>query len=593
MTKIRFVKANTFSALAAILSSCAFWAQLGLSSREPLILFVFAAMLFLYRESFNCDQKCILIAAYICGVLFALFSVLGNLEALSDRRAHNLWTLIRFSGLALLYSNILTVIFSKLKDVQLTMDKNEYRNMSARGRIQVFFLCWVPIFLCFGIWWLYEYPGNTSPDSNHQIMQAMGLIPLSSNHPAVSTLMLGFFFNLGMKLFSGDQNAALALYTAFQMLFMSVVFAYLLETLYEARIKKWVIICVLFVYIIYPHHGSYSVTVWKDVMFAGWGTALCVSLWRLILRCRNEMPGSSKNFDLALLYISAMGASLYRNKIYYAFFLLLPLFYMVFRKKNVAAWLMPLIVPIIAIIINGPIFASFDISHNDFIESHSLPAQHIARVIKDGHSLTAKQYELLSKAVDVEAVADTYNANISDPIKALVRSTGDQEYLVTHKGEYTRLWLELGMQYPGAYLRAQIDQTKGYWYPDVNYWSMSNYCEESDVLELVKDRRLPQWWINIFDNVYFYLPSLPFGGIAYSIGTAVWLLIALFALCVVKGMKSELLIYIPVLAIVLTVCIVTPVHAEYRYVYSLFTTLPLLGILPFSHVNCNKAKESA
>lgn len=590
MAKIRFIKAYLLPVLAAVLSFCAVWAQLGLSSREPLLLFVFASMLFLYRKSFACDQKRILIAAYICGILFAVFSVLGNLDALSDRRAPELWTLIRFAGLALFYSNLLTVIFSKLKDTQLTMGKNEYRNMSAKRRIQVFLLCWLPIFLCFGIWWLYEYPGNTSPDSNHQIMQAMGLIPLSSQHPAVSTLVLGLFFNLGMKLFSGDQNAALALYTAFQMLFMSAVFAYLLETLYEARIKKWVIVCVLFVYLLYPHHGSYSITVWKDVMFAGWGTALCVSIWRLILRCTNEHSSGQISFDLVMLYISALGASMYRNKIYYAFFLLLPLFYLAFRKKSTAAWLMPLIVPIIAIIINGPVFASFDISHNDFIESHSLPAQHIARVIKDGHSLTDEQYELLSKVVDIEAVPEVYNSGISDPIKALIRQTGDQTYLVEHGREYARLWLELGMKYPGAYLRAQIDQTKGYWYPDVNYWSMSNYCEESDVLEIVKDRKLPAWWINIFDNVYFYLPSLPLAGIAYSIGTAVWLLIALFALCIVKGMKKELLVYISVLAVVLTICFVTPVYAEYRYVYSMFAALPLLGVLPFTHVNCNKAK---
>jgi len=591
MTKGYIVKSRLFAVLAAVLSCCAIWAQLGLSSREPLLLFFLAALTYLYAQSFSCVRKKLLVTAYICGLLFALLSVLGNLDALADRRAWPIWTFIRFAGLSLFYANVLIFAFTRLENLSLVMGSEEKRDNSPKATLMVFFASWLAIGLCFFIWWLYEYPGNTSPDSNNQIMQAMGLLPLSSNHPAVSTLVLGFFFNLGMKLFSGDQNAALALYTAFQLLFMSAVFAYLIETLYEARIKKWVIICVLFVYILYPHHGSYSITVWKDVMFAGWGTALCVSLWRLILRCGDKMPGSSMGFDLFMLYLSALGASLYRNKIYYAFFLLLPLFYMVFRRKSRAAWLMPLIVPIIAIIINGPVFASFDISHNDFIESHSLPAQHIARVIKDGHSLTEEQYELLSKAVDVEAVADTYNAGISDPIKALVRSTGDQEYLLAHKSEYTRLWLELGMQYPGAYLRAQIDQTKGYWYPDVSYWSMSNYCEESDVLEIVKDRRLPQWWTSIFDNVYFYLPTLPFGGIAYSIGTAVWLLVALFALCVVKGMKKELLIYIPILAIVLTICIVTPVYAEYRYVYCLFTTLPLLAILPFSQVNCNKGKE--
>ena len=577
--------------VAALLSSCAIWAQLELSSHEPLLLFVFAALVYFYNTSFRHMCPATFSAAAICAVLFAAFSVMGNLYALGDRRSWMLWVLIRFVGLAVFYALILNLVFAKLKNVNLLLPSDQKRNMSTKTRLRVFVLCWLPIALCFLVWWLYEFPGNTSPDSNNQIMQAMGLLPLSSNHPAVSTLVLGLFYNAGLKLFSGDQNAALSLFTLFQLLFMSAVFAYLAETLYEARLKNWVIAVVVLVYLLIPHHASYSVTVWKDVIFSGWGTALCVSLWRLLLRFERDEQTKGKAFDISMLYLSALGASLYRNGIYYAFFLLFPFFFAIFRKKSVAAWLMPILVPIIAIIINGPVFSSSDISHNDFIESHSLPAQHIARVIKDGHELSVEQYELLSKAVDVEAVAETYNAGVADPIKALIRKTGDMQYIEENLDDYTRLWIDLGLKYPGAYVRAQIDQTKGYWYPDVSYWSMMNHCVDSDYLTIFKDRQLPNWWCNIFYTVYFYLPSLPLAGLIYSIGTATWTLIALFALCIAKGLKKELLIYVPVLAVVLAVCFVTPVYAEYRYVYPLFTTLPLLGVLPFTHVNCHNDAE--
>ena len=584
-------KTNIFKRIAAVsaagLSAAAMWAQLELSSREPMLLFVFVALIFLYSSVFSCREKRVLLAALVCGLIFALFSILGSLSAQIYRRAWRLWTLIRFSGLAVFYYAVLVFLFTKLKELSLRISEDQARDMCLKARLKVFFLCWLPIALCFFIWWLYEYPGNTSPDSNNQILQAMGLSPLSSNHPAVSTLVLGLFYNSGLRLFSGNQNAALALFTAFQFIFMSLIFAYLAETLYEARLKGWTVAAVVMIYLLVPHHGSYSVTVWKDVIFSGWGTALCVSMWRLMLHI--DSKDRSKTFDLVMLYVSALGTSFYRNGIYYAFFLLFPFFYAVFRKKSVAAWLMPIIVPVVAIIINGPVFASFDISHNDFIESHSLPAQHIARVIKDGHPLTEEQYELLSKAVDVEAVAETYNAGIADPIKHLVRDTGDMDYLSAHKKEFGRLWLELGLKYPGAYLLAQIDQTLGYWYPDVTYWSMSNHCKESDTLTIFKDRQLPAWACRYFDTVYFYLPDMPLAGLIYSIGLATWTLFTLFVLCIVKGMKRELLVYIPVLAVVLAVCIVTPVYAEYRYVYCMFTTMPMLLAIPFSHVNNHRS----
>lgn len=576
--------------IPAILSTCAIWAQLELSYREPLLLLVLMALIPLYRQAFDCRDKKVMLAAAVCAVVFAFFTVMGYLDALIDRRAWRLWTLIRFIGFSFLYYDFMVLLFARGKKLSFLIGEKETRNMSLKVRLRVFSLCWLPIFLCFFVWWLYEFPGNTSPDSNNQIMQATGLLPLSSNHPAVSTLVLGLFYKLGLGLFSGNQNAALALYTIFQLTFMSAVFAFLCETIYEARMKSWVIVAVVIIYLVVPHHGSYSVTVWKDVLFAGWGTALCISTWRLMLHADGSK--ACKNFDLFMLYLSALGASLYRNGIYYAFFLLFPFFFVVFRNKSRAAWLMPLIVPVIAIIINGPVFSSFNISHNDFIESHSLPAQHIARVIKDGHPLTDEQYKLLSKVVDVDAVAETYNAGIADPIKTLVRETGNMDYLTSHKKEFGRLWLELGMKYPGAYLRAQIDQTRGYWYPDVDYWSMSNHCWESDSLGIVKDRQLPTWACKYFDTVYFYLDKMPLAGLIYSIGLATWTLIALFALCIVKGLKKELLLYVPILAVVLAVCIVTPVFAEYRYVYCMFTALPLLAVLPFSHVNNHKANAA-
>ncbi len=568
-----------FSVLLSALASAAIWAHLGMSSYEPLLLGIFAALYFLFSTAIIRVERKITLPAAALGFVFALFTLLGNLDVLSEQRTYALWCMIRFFGFWCMYCAILILVFGKLSSPSLTCsDSVEISGRTPKKCRGVFASCFVLIVIFHMVWWLYEFPGNTSPDSNNQLMQVMGLTPLESNHPAVSTLFLGIVFNAGLKLFSGNQNSALALYTAVQLLIMAAIFAYVAESVYEMGLKKGAVYFVLTVYLLHPVYASYSVTVFKDVLFSGWITGFCVTLWRMLQKEKTAI----RAWEIVLLFFFALAASLFRNKCYYAFLLLFPLLFMQFHKKNLWVQAMPIIVFAIALFIDGPLFSALNIKHLDSVESLSIPAQHIARVITDGHELTDEQKELLSHAVDMNAVAGTYNENVSDPIKNLIRTTGDIEYIDAHKSEYFKLWLELGIKYPGAYLRAQIEQTKGYWYPDCHYWAMSNYCQESDVLTIYKDRLTPAWLTSVLDDVGFYLPLLPFGGLLFSIGLASWVTLTLFALCGIRGRKDEMTVFFPVLALLLTLCAVTPVYAEFRYSYAMYTTLPLYALIPFA-----------
>ena len=569
---------KTVSALLSALASAAIWAHLDMSSYEPLLLAVFASLYFLFSAAIVRIERKITLPAAALGFVFSLFTLLGNLDALAEQKTYALWCVIRFFGFWSMYYAMLTLVFGKLSSVSLMCgDSAEISGRTSKKCRKVFAFSFILIAIFYAIWWLYEFPGNTSPDSNDQIMQVMGITPLESNHPAVSTLFIGIVFNAGLKLFSGNQNSALALYTAAQLLIMAAIFAYVAESVYEMGLKKGAVYFVLAVYLLHPVYASYSITVFKDVLFSGWITGFCVTLWRLL----QKEKAAVRAWEIVLLFFFALAASLFRNKCYYAFLLLFPLLFMQFCKKNRWVQAMPIVVFAIALFIDGPLFSALNIKHLDSVESLSIPAQHIARVIADGHELTDEQKELLSHAVDIDAVAETYNENVSDPIKNLIRSTGDVEYIDAHKSEYFKLWLELGIKYPGAYLRAQIDQTKGYWYPDCHYWSMSNYCQESDVLTIYKDRQTPAWLTSVLDDIGFYLPLLPFGGLLFSIGLASWVTLTLFALCGIRGRKDVMTVFFPVLALLLTLCAVTPVYAEFRYSYAMYTTLPLYALIPF------------
>ncbi|MDO4982535.1 MAG: DUF6020 family protein [Eubacteriales bacterium] len=562
--------------ILTVLSASAAWAQLEMSSHEALLALAAVGIFFLLKAASDRISRRSYIAGTILGAVFALCSVLGKLDAQSEAKNYILWTAVRFAGLWVLFAAGLSVLFEKLSSVSLADTASD---RSAKKCKRVFFASFACLLIVYSLWWLYEFPGNTSPDSSNQIMQAMGLIPLSNHHPVANTMFLKLIFNIGFKLFDGNQNVALGLYTFVQLIFMSACFAYTVAVLYREGIKRTAIIAVLALYLFLPYHASYSVTVWKDVPFGGMVLLLCTTLWQLLERSKQgEKTGAGL---LSLFAFSAFGVCLLRSNGLYAFVLTLPFIIIVFRKQNIKITVIAAGTAAASILITGVVYPSLNIRPADFVESLSIPAQQIARVIASDGELTGEQEELLSRIIDISAVKDTYNENISDPIKNLIRTTGDVEYLSAHKGEYLKLWVNIGMSHPGDYLRGFIEQTKGYWYPDVKYWSMSTYCDDCIQLEIYKDRHLPDSIGRIFADVGFYSPNLPIVGSFFSIGLAAWVLLSMFSLCIVNRKYALTVIYIPVIAVLATLLIATPVYAEFRYAYSLFTTLPLLCVIPF------------
>lgn len=49
---------------------------------------------------------------------------------------------------------------------------------------------------------------------------------------------------------------------------------------------------------------------------------------------------------------------------------------------------------------------------------------------------------LLEQIVDVSAVSETYSPWISDPMKSLVRSKGNQQYIVDNKFAFIKLYIK-------------------------------------------------------------------------------------------------------------------------------------------------------
>lgn len=115
----------------------------------------------------------------------------------------------------------------------------------------------------------------------------------------------------------------------------------------------------------------------------------------------------------------------------------------------------------------------------------------------------------------------------------MIRRYDNQQAFSEYKWEYIKLWVSLAIQYPGEILKAQADQTYGYWYPDVQYWNVWTYMLDNDFgasMTPLIGGPLYDWVTNAATSYR----SIPIYGMLWSIGLNMLAAFALGAICIVK-----------------------------------------------------------
>ena len=413
-----------------------------------------------------------------------------------------------------------------------------------------------------------------TPDSISQYSQAMGLTGYSDHHPFAHTLLIKLFLSLGMALFN-NVYAAIACYTIFQMVLMALLLCYCLCILYRYGAGRKLCLLFLIFYACVPYNGSFAVTMWKDVLFSGFLLLFALCIYRLLHLYPSDEKLKKQPGLLALLLLSGLLVCLFRSNGLYVFLLTSPFLVIVLRRE----WklLLPglLIVAALALCIKGPVYDAIGVAEPAFSESLSIPAQQIARVVHEGRTLTQEQIDLLNQTVDYDSIADYYQPELSDPVKALIQY-GNPEYLEAHKGAYLKLWIQLGLRYPLDYWNAFVDQTRGYWFPGEPGLTVNESISPNDVgLTGQSVLRGTAAWkvVEILNKLYTIFPLY---GLLYSIGAFTWAAIFWCANCALNGRKRNCLLFIPFFALILTLCLATPVAADLRYAYPLILSMPLM-----------------
>ena len=470
------MKQNIKAVIISLLSCWAVMLVTGISVRNPLSIILFILLLFSFKQIQPCNG--ISFPSAIAAFLLTSSFVLANHKEYTSEFSSSLFKamaiFIIVIGLFLLFYMmllwLLTFLQKHIKEVNILCVSSSPSEEKIKYKSEI--LCSIPFcmivcFLCQLPFFLYEFPGIMSPDSINQFEQVVGLSPLSNHHPLVHTLLIGLFYRIG-HLFTDNQNIALSFYTIAQMIFMSFCASYVICTLRRHGLKKRFCLLVLAFYALIPFNNVYAVTIWKDVPFSGIFMLFTCVLFGLIASLDNAAYSRSffvkKYIELFILGISMC---LFRSNGWYCFLVPTPFLLWFLRKKFKELLIVCLMVIIAAGVIRGPIMDTFGVEEPDFIESCSVPLEQIARVVVDSKPLTDDEQKLISNVIDTIYIKQLYAANFADNMKELVRA-GNEDYLVSHKAEYLKLWVTLGIKYPGTYLQAFIELTKSYWYPDIN-----------------------------------------------------------------------------------------------------------------------------
>ena len=531
------------------------------------LLLGYIAIIYMYLK-LSIDKKVKKVSIFISVVVSLLISVghavetsiaLDNLNIFSIMSLFKL--LIIFCGLFVFFYYVFNYFFSHVKSVNLLVKNDRF------SPNKVFFACWVLIFLLWLPYFLRFFPGIMTMDSRVQLSYIEEVI-FKNNHPFVQTWFEGGIYNLGKLLFN-NSNLAMGFYTLIQMLILSAIFAYAVRFLYKYKFKPIIVVLVLLAYGLLPQFTIYSVTIWKDVLFGGAMLLLLITLAEMTL-------SEHLKFSNMLLFILACLMILFfRNNGVYILMVCFPFWVYCFRKK--IKIILPVLVGLFAVyfVVTGPIYNYLKVEKPDSVESLAIPLQQVGRVIASDGEMNKNEKEYLQSIFNFAEIKDIYSPYIVDPVK----NHANRVELSNTKNQFFSVWLTLFLKNPDTYIEAYLSQTLGYWYPSVKYWTVGSPYRDS--YNIYNINLLPNFLTKVIDSMYSTDYSLSV--LCWGIGLGFLMLLLSVVISYIRKIEKEKYIawFIPFFGLWLTMMLASPVYAEYRYVYGLFTSLPIIILMPF------------
>ena len=540
-----------------------------LDTTAILFLLIFVYLLYIVNKDKYSNMK----IAIIFGIVFSMFHLIGygidnynSLNFLIGSFFCFVKSTLKFVFYTYVYTNIIQLLFDFINDKNLGKNTkvlllgSDKRSFAIRTIL--IFLSYIPVFL-------YEYPGIFTHDSLREIYDGLNnLSHLVNHHPIFHVYLLSIFFNIGKVLF-GTNNAGIAMCSIAQMFACSITFSYLISFLDKQKISNTIrIICFLFI-LLYPPFYFYSISLWKDVPFALAMVYFTVQTVKIF----TDGKYLDNKYNILKIIISAIFVILFRNNGIYVVLLSFLMYIIFYKGRRKQMSLIFIVLLVFYIIFKGPVFSLLNVKDGPTREALSIPIQQVARTyVYKQDSLTEEEKKLIHKWITNEDITTNYNPYVSDNMK----ETFSEELFKENKMEFIGLWFKLFLKYPSVYFESFFIGSYGYWYPDETNWIAENWYEYG-YNSSVEYQKSPLVNLKIVERIKDDVNTrkIPIISILFSIGFFFWMLLFLLAYAIYNKRYQLVFIFLPILFLWLTT-IASPVWCEYRYIYSLFTTFPLL-----------------
>lgn len=553
------------------------FALLNTQSFDWLLLFLFVFLLFrkIFAETDRKRFRC----ALGFGIVIGLCSFFGiNYE----KKESFLWilrsnrdiltALLLLLGKVILYTGagygLITLISSSKKSAGSVTEKTNRKRL---------FGVWFLLLLVYIPWYLYCYPGILTYDSGDQISWAINGIK-TDFHPYILTLLIKGILRL-CGLFNNSLQFGTGVLTFLQMLVMTFLFALTYERIARFSSSVWVRAAVLLWYLVYPVHILFSFTLWKDILFGG---AVLLVTDQLALLLMDENAFRKNAIHSILLFIGLIAMPFTRHNGFYVLLILVPVLIRVshgYRKMMCFIGCGAIAVYLIWKSICLPMMG---VPKQNPADSLSVPLQQIGRTMRNHHEeMEAEELENITKWFKQAEFWETYSEILADPMKLAFDSAAYQ----SDQAAFWRVWAELGKKYPLDYLEAMLHNSYGYWFPETSYWitadgviihpPLSEEIKSEPMLRNVILDKLYNWY------KYHKYRQFPVIALLFTPGSAFWV----WCFCLFYAFytdKRKLTVLLPGFLVWGTLIIGSPVYCEFRYIYCLFTSIPIVLVTVFS-----------
>ena len=548
-----------------------------------IFLLVFFFFYQIFRKYENLGEKRLQITSSITALLFATFMTIGNSFLYNIdifiSKFQIFITMINFIGYFFLFKNIFIFLISVLKTKEISsIEDNEKDKLSFIKKIYIkkpvlftmllFLICWIPYIIIF-------YPGTMNTDSVFQISQYLGSISWSTHHPVFLTIVYGSLMKLGR--FLVNDNFGLFLNNILQVLVATFLLSYAINYIYKLTKSKKTAFFLFIFFAFFPTWPIHFYTEVKDVWFS-----LSFLLFIIMSLKFYKSNGEFTKKEWLIYFISMILLYLCRKNGVYTIILTFPFLTVFAKKKEKFKIIICSVLSIIlCLIFIKTYMQAFNIEDGNIKEALSIPL-HQTAYYYNNYDLNEEEAEAISKVIKLEDLKQAFVPESVDFVKACSESveTSDEELK-----EYLIVWFKMFFKHPMIYVKATLNSTYGYIYPNrVEYkdgiaqYSIDasgafQYTNPSNLnLHFYESTEIAR---NILQRFAYMLRNMPFIGLLFSCGLYNWILIALTIIMIYFKKTRELVLLIPLYTILL-VCIASPVNSYVRYMLPIMLSLPFL-----------------